>query len=296
VRQRATRLTLHSRVKTIPDLSIYGSAMGAYDLRIPPGSPSTLPLVQVRRSSDNAQLDIGASEIVDANGNRWLDEAQLSSFVGSASGYVSKWYDLSPFGLHATQTTAPDQPRIANAGVIDRLNGKPTIVFSGAQKLGTAGFNASGIRNFMGSVVARDDSGGAFIERVFVVQATTGAADYLGVLGAVLVSGYSSGTRVWAFRNGLDLAFVTSTGGQAFQANSWFDATTHNMQRNAGTPASFTFAQQYLGNAVQLWIGGSRTNDGPLTGAVSAAAFYPVLPDATGRSAISGSQMTAYAI
>lgn len=75
--------------------------------------------IRVRRSSDNAELDIGF--MGDA-----LDTASLAAFVGAGSAYVVTAYDQTGNGFNASQTTAANQPRIVNAGVYD---GK--IVFNG---------------------------------------------------------------------------------------------------------------------------------------------------------------------
>jgi hypothetical protein len=64
----------------------------------------------VRRSSDNAEQDIGFT----GNG---LDSASLLAFVGANSGYVTKFYDQSGNGKDLIQTTASKQYRIVNAGV-----------------------------------------------------------------------------------------------------------------------------------------------------------------------------------
>jgi hypothetical protein len=85
--------------------------------------------IQVRRSSDNATQDIGFT----AGGD--LDQTALLAFVGAGNGFVSIWYDQSGFGRNATQATQAAQPRIVNAGVVDTQNGKPTMIFSGAQTL-----------------------------------------------------------------------------------------------------------------------------------------------------------------
>jgi hypothetical protein len=82
--------------------------------------------IRVRRSSDNAQLDIG----FDSQGN--LDILALLAFVGTGSGFVTIWYDQSGNGSNATQTTAGAQPRIVNNGVLDIANGKPAIRFNGS--------------------------------------------------------------------------------------------------------------------------------------------------------------------
>ena len=81
------------------------------------------PAVRVRRSSDNAEQDIG----FDAFGN--LEVNALIGFVGSGSGFVSVWYDQSLNSRNMTQTTTTQQPRIVNAGVIERENSLPTISF-----------------------------------------------------------------------------------------------------------------------------------------------------------------------
>ena len=82
--------------------------------------------IRVRRSSDNTESDIG----FDGNGN--LDTATLKTFVGANNGFVTKWYDQSGNARDAAQTTAANQPRIINAGLIDRQNTKPSIVFDGS--------------------------------------------------------------------------------------------------------------------------------------------------------------------
>jgi hypothetical protein len=103
-------------------LSIAG-ASAAYSLRRL-GDYSG-PAIRVRRSSDNAEQDIGFTTAGD------LDLAALLAFVGVNSGFVTVWYDQSGFARNATQTTAALQPRIVNAGVVDTLNGRPSIYFSG---------------------------------------------------------------------------------------------------------------------------------------------------------------------
>lgn len=78
--------------------------------------------MRVRRSSDNAEQDIGFT-------NNVLDTASLLSFVTSNSGYVTKWYDQSGSVNDAVQTTSANQPRIVDAGVIFRSNGQPAVDF-----------------------------------------------------------------------------------------------------------------------------------------------------------------------
>lgn len=92
--------------------------------------------LKVRRSNDNALWYIGFDEY----GN--LDEAELLSFAGANSAYVDTWYDQSQLGNRAlTQATTSAQPRIVNAGVVDKKNGRPALVFSGGQSLAVSNAN-----------------------------------------------------------------------------------------------------------------------------------------------------------
>lgn len=83
------------------------------------------PCLRVRRSSDNAQLDIGFA-------GGLIDIPALLAFVGTASGTVAIWYDQSGNGRHATQAGTAAQPRLVNAGVLDTgPSGRPVLVFDG---------------------------------------------------------------------------------------------------------------------------------------------------------------------
>jgi len=93
--------------------------------------------IKVRRSSDNATQDIGFNVSGD------LDTIALKTFVGANSAFVTTWYDQSGNGRNALQATAGSQPRIVNAGVIDRQNSMPAIYFPGSgYGLFTTGFTA----------------------------------------------------------------------------------------------------------------------------------------------------------
>jgi hypothetical protein len=79
--------------------------------------------IRVRRSSDNAEQDIGFV-------NNYLDTASLLSFVGGGNGFVVKWYDQSGRAggaLDLFQTTAANQPQIVSSGSLITRNGLATI-------------------------------------------------------------------------------------------------------------------------------------------------------------------------
>ena len=105
-------------------LDTYPNAEVGYSLR--QLSSSATNCVRVRRSSDNAEQDIGfASGIVDS--------ASILSFAGGSSAVVTKWYDQSANGNDASIPTAVYQPTIASAGVINvsAYNGLPAMFFDG---------------------------------------------------------------------------------------------------------------------------------------------------------------------
>lgn len=87
-------------------------------------------LIRVRRSTDNAELDIG----VDGSGN--LDEAALLAHTGTGTGnhgYITTLYEQtgSTSASDFAQATASLQPEIVRDGVVQKARGKPTAVQSG---------------------------------------------------------------------------------------------------------------------------------------------------------------------
>jgi hypothetical protein len=103
-------------------LDDYPNAAAAYSLR-KLDKDYTGSAIRVRRSNDNSEQDIGFTSSGD------LDTASLKTFVGANSGFITTWYDQSGNARNATQTTAANQPRIVNAGTINRESGKPLIQF-----------------------------------------------------------------------------------------------------------------------------------------------------------------------
>lgn len=114
---------VYSAVYVVPPLDLYGSADLALSLRklrtAYAGSS-----IRVRRSSDNAEQDIG---FVGIN----LDTDSLISFVGAGDGFVTTFYDQSGNGYNMTQSSATSQPQIVASGIVNTQNGKPSMLFDG---------------------------------------------------------------------------------------------------------------------------------------------------------------------
>jgi len=100
-------------------LDIYGNAAAAYSVR-KLRSAYAGSCLRVRRSSDNTEQNIGFV-------NNFLDTAALSAFVGAGNGFVTKWYDQTGNNRDAIQTSAYNQPRIVNAGVLFTQNSLASI-------------------------------------------------------------------------------------------------------------------------------------------------------------------------
>lgn len=99
-------------------LDAYPDAAAAYSLR-KIRENYTGPVVQVRRSNDNAELTFTAEEI---------ENGTLAAWVGAGNnGFVKTWYDQSLNGRNVTQTTTSVQPQIVTSGALFTLNGKPAI-------------------------------------------------------------------------------------------------------------------------------------------------------------------------
>ena len=102
-------------------LDTYPVAAAAYSLRRL-SSTYTGNAIRVRRSSDNAEQNIGFVGNV-------LDTASLLTFCGAGNGFVTTWYDQSGSGIDVAQSTATLQPMIIVAGALVTRGGKPAVSF-----------------------------------------------------------------------------------------------------------------------------------------------------------------------
>ncbi|MBB1193212.1 hypothetical protein DNC80_05950 [Flavobacterium sp. SOK18b] len=109
-------------------LSITDPAAVAFSLR-KLSSSYTGSAIQVRRSLDNATLDIGF------NGDGSIDSAAILTFVGIQDGYVSIWYDQSGNNRHLIKPDLSQQPRIVSNGTFKYIGTKIAIDFSGNKGL-----------------------------------------------------------------------------------------------------------------------------------------------------------------
>ncbi|MGN6568220.1 MAG: arabinofuranosidase catalytic domain-containing protein [Flavipsychrobacter sp.] len=113
-------ITTFYKISVPPPLDIIGGAAVAVGVR-KLYSGYMGKCMRIRRSSDNAEQDIGFNGLD-------LNVAAFSAFVGAGTGYITTLYDQSGNGHNATQTTAANQPIL----VLNVQNGKPVIQFVAA--------------------------------------------------------------------------------------------------------------------------------------------------------------------
>lgn len=105
-------------------LGSYPDAVAAYSFRTISTGRYVGPLVRVRRGSDSVEKDFYAH-----SGSVNIDE--VKAFVGTASGFITMWYDQSGNGLHAFQPVLASQPMIAKNGTVTLLSGRNCAMFDG---------------------------------------------------------------------------------------------------------------------------------------------------------------------
>ena len=103
-----------------PICNITDKVMFAYSLRLVNANYNGA-LIRVRRSRDNAELDIYADQFGK------LDIKTLQDFCPTGNAFVTRWYDQSGFNRTAFQGTANSQPIIILNGVLYTINGVPSL-------------------------------------------------------------------------------------------------------------------------------------------------------------------------
>lgn len=218
-------------------LDVYPGAAAAYSVR-KLKTAYTGSAIRVRRSSDNAEQNIGFTAL----GN--LDTTALTSFCGSGNGFVTTWYDQSGNGRNAIQTTAANQPQIVAIGVVVLTNGKPSLFFNLT--------NTQTLTATTGTITQP-------ISWIQVAYLSSGNPNFrlFGALGSnVMALGYSSTTNAFLFTStGINLAQLAPTRNQlAFGiingASSSYSINTNNATGNIASFAAsgLSMAQNGSGN------------------------------------------------
>lgn len=199
--------------------------------------------IRVRRSSDSAEADIGFA----ADGN--LDATSLLSFVGSGTGFVSKWYDQSGNGRDLVQATNLRQGVVArNGAMITRSDGSYGISFNNSYN----GSIGTGDTDFM-SVTA---VGGTWQSIVVSMKAQStgnqqGNAFSLNTSGGQIKLYYPWGSTLWDIGDN-----SYSSGRISASAPALNQAQDLVLEGHSGMSAAGTAAKNYTDATQMIFMNG----------------------------------------
>ena len=231
-----------------PILDTYPNAQAAFSLRLL-RSLYTNSLIRVRRSSDNAEQDIG---FIGAN----LDTTSLTTFCSGTNGFITTWYDQSGNGNNATQTTAANQPQIVSSGAVLTTNGKPSALFNGTSSyMSTTGTPFSATDNMLISVSKQTAINGNY-RRLFVIGRydsgrhmgnNPGSNSMLGIFNGVFSAGGVSLTQ------NITIMYNSGTSGILWQNGGQVNTATAN-NNNYGNRNLYLGTDLFL-SAAEFWNG-----------------------------------------
>lgn len=191
------------------------------------------PIVNVRRSSDNAQSDF----YDDSSRILWTGAGgtgiTYDAWIGASTGYVTTWYDQSGNGNHATTTTQAQQPSLDNINKIVSFttnNGQSRLKLpDGTVPSGDSSYTISvmhgtitGFANLPAPFVGSGTPGGSRNLVVSRHENTTNYKDYW--WGNDMTGGtYAAGNRVtfsYTSGSGLNRKLYVNSSSAAFSGGS----------------------------------------------------------------------------
>jgi hypothetical protein len=254
------------------------------------GSPATvagdITITRILARNDGATdgLNSGISELIfynsDQSDNRPAIEKNIGDHYGISTPAVSQdvtvvtWYDQSVNGYDATQDTAGDQPKIAEAGSLLTLAGKPTIKANGTthflQNLDSAwdGIMSSDFSVF----VAGSKTSDVNAELISCGDASSENSGFDWLVGA------GGNTSTLNYRGAeLNVSFlgVTSSGATLFSAIDSDPSTNGNAYLNGAESGETPVAQNRSGTADRLTLFARRDGNSFYDGEISEVVIYP---------------------
>ncbi|HKC68272.1 MAG TPA: arabinofuranosidase catalytic domain-containing protein [Bacteroidia bacterium] len=219
--------------------------------------------------------------------------------VAAPSAYITKWYDQSGNTRDASQATTTAQPRIMNAGVIDRQNNLPAIYFGGlAYSLSTAAFKTyTAAACFNG--VARVNTDLTY--NTIVNKTGTGSGiNYPGPLDFynnqfLAGNGTSGSYTACTMSQTFNAATTTSLGIWSYQSNgtsnngmnAWYNST----QVLTNAKANF-----FGDNTTPLYLGSRADGVTGLNGWLSEVITFNTIPSTTDRAYLEYTQGLYYGV
>lgn len=256
-----------------PLLDLFPNAAAAYSLR-KLRTAYTGSVIRVRRSSDNAEQDIG----FDSFDN--LDTSTLSTFVGANNGFVTTWYDQSGNGYDATQATAANQPQIVSSGSVISKGIRPSLDFNGTSN--HLFYNSNFLGGSAGSgfaVSSFDNATRAAREIIYGMQDTSGARyDFLiARQSSSFVTGAANGIDFYVEGNfeaaSLEVTQVTDTN-QKLYSNIYEDSIIRKTYINSAEGFSGGSSLGNLDDGTDFYIGADIVNSSWIDGKIQEIVIY----------------------
>jgi hypothetical protein len=253
-------------------------------------------LIKVRRSSDNQTQDIG----FDSDGD--LDIQSLLTFAGTGNAYVDTWYDQSGNVRHLTPNNGwSGEPRIVNAGVLDRQNHAPAMYFMGTQALYNGGVGGGFVAgaDITSFLVTEIEGNSGATGRIAVLHQSSDSLDYGSPTSMHLLSQvYNSTTDINNYTN-LKHAIINSVPHALFQSSTTKTAAGNlNLYMNGTVGTADTGATNSIGP--DMLVVGAGANDTSITdyftGYVSELIIYNTALSTANRQKIERSEGHYYNI
>jgi len=225
-------------------LDTYPNAAAAYSVRIL-RTAYTGNAIRVRRSSDNAEQNIGFSG---AN----LDTSALTTFCSGTNGFVTTWYDQSGNGRNATQSTAANQPQIVSSGSVILDNSKPCTSWTTDSRMGNSSFNPSSSSGFSAfNVYSTNLAAATDTNTMFLYSfGQSSNNDYFGKSSS---TGILSGEYINFLRN------ISTIFGRLGSTTYRRNANTQVLESEFYLSSGFTFFQNNSAQTMDLTADGATT-------------------------------------
>lgn len=205
--------------------------------------------IRVRRSSDNAEQNIGFV-------NDLLDTTSLLSFVGAGNGFVTTFYNQVGVN-NLTQPSASSQPQIVSSGALITRNGFVTMKYDGTNdylQRGAPVINTTSTSYF--SVAQNDISNNrGVIHSQSLSSASTiiSSIDRSGTKENLRVISSSYVAELSVVRNDANLRLQSSFIDASKNMSAFDNGVTGGTATYIGTPINNDFALGVTG----VWLNGS---------------------------------------
>jgi hypothetical protein len=226
--------------------------------------------VRIRRSSDNAEQDIGFT--VDGN----FDTGAANSFLNGSTGYITKWYDQSGHGVNLTQTTTANQPTYSASG----LSNKPTMTFDGSNDALSTDTNAVSVgnTNMLSNYAVADFSSSRTDANQYQLAsylASGAGVDYNNDASAQLINRTAYVPQFQFYRNDKSSNGTNYTLDVPFIAGVVFDGSYGTCYKNDATSGSSAAISAVFGSTGTIRISGNGVGQNIWIGSCSEFVMWP---------------------